>query len=80
MGERVNPCQCRPSTACFSEAFSFTSPRRLGTSVPDNSQIGVSLHNSLRNFIVTGPPRAPYGLVAKLRKICAPNGSDQSKV
>ena len=48
--------------------------------LPDNSQIGVSLHNGPRNFIVTGPPRALYGLVANLHKICAPNGSDQSKV
>jgi malonyl CoA-acyl carrier protein transacylase len=39
-------------------------------------------HHSIqpRNFIVTGPPRALYGLVANLHKILAPNGSDQSKV
>jgi fatty acid synthase subunit beta len=48
--------------------------------LPDNSQIGVSLHNGPCNFIITGPPRALYGLVADLRKIRAPNGSDQSKV
>lgn len=48
--------------------------------LPDNSQIGVSLHNGPRNFIITGPPRALYGLVANLRKIRAPSGSDQSKV
>jgi fatty acid synthase subunit beta len=48
--------------------------------LPDNSQIGVSLHNGLRNFIVTGLPRALYGLVANLREIRVPNGSDQSKV
>jgi malonyl CoA-acyl carrier protein transacylase len=48
--------------------------------LPDNSKVGVSLHNGPRNFIVTGPPRALYGLVASLRKIRAPNGSDQSKV
>jgi hypothetical protein len=48
--------------------------------LPDNSQISVSLHNGPRNFIVTGPPRALYGLVANLRKIRAPNSSDQSKV
>jgi fatty acid synthase subunit alpha len=48
--------------------------------LPDNSQISVSLHYGPRNFIVTGQPRALYGLVANLRKIRAPNGSDQSKV
>jgi len=48
--------------------------------LPDNSQISVSLHNGPRNFIITGPSRALYGLVANLRKIRAPNGSDQSKV
>jgi fatty acid synthase subunit alpha len=48
--------------------------------LPDNSQIGVSLHNGPRNFIITGPPRALYGLVANLRKIRAANGSDQSTV
>ena len=53
---------------------------KTNTYLPDNSQIGVSLHNGPRNFIVTGPPRALYGLVANLRKIRAPNGSDQSKV
>jgi fatty acid synthase subunit alpha, fungi type len=46
----------------------------------DNSQISISDRNGPRNFIVTGPPRAFYGLVADLRKIRAPNGSDRSKV
>jgi fatty acid synthase subunit alpha, fungi type len=48
--------------------------------LPDNSQINVSLHNGPRSFIVTGPPRSLYGLVTNLRKVRAPNGSDQSKV
>ena len=48
--------------------------------LPENSQLGVSLHNGPRTFIVTGPPRALYGLVTNLRKIRAPNGVDQSKV
>jgi fatty acid synthase subunit alpha len=47
---------------------------------PDDSQFGVLLHNGPRNFIVTGPLRTLYGLVANLHKICAPTGSDQSKV
>jgi fatty acid synthase subunit alpha, fungi type len=37
--------------------------------LPYNSQISISFHNGPRNFIVTGPPRARYGLVANLRKI-----------
>jgi fatty acid synthase subunit beta len=45
----------------------------------DNSQISLSLHNGPSNFIVTGPPRAFYGLVANLYKIRAPNGFDQCK-
>jgi fatty acid synthase subunit alpha, fungi type len=48
--------------------------------LPENSQLSVSLHNGPRTFIVTGPPRALYGLVTNLRKIRAPNGADQSKV
>jgi len=75
MGERVNPRQCCPSTAYSSKTFSKTNKY-----LPDNSQISVSLHNSPRHFIDTGPPRALYGLVANLRKIRTSNGIDQSKV
>ena len=32
--------------------------------LPDNSKIGVSLHNGPRAFVVTGPSRALYGLAA----------------
>lgn len=45
----------------------------------ENSQIGVSLHNGPRAFVVTGPARALYGLVTSLRKVRAPSGLDQSK-
>ncbi|QRW18188.1 fatty acid synthase subunit beta [Rhizoctonia solani] len=48
--------------------------------LPKNSQLGVSLHNGSRAFVVTGPPRALYGLVTALRKVRAPSGLDQSKV
>jgi fatty acid synthase subunit alpha, fungi type len=47
--------------------------------LPENSQIGVSLHNGVKAFVVTGPARALYGLVTSLRKIRAPSGLDQSK-
>lgn len=48
--------------------------------LPPNSQLAVSLYNGPRNFVVTGPPRALYGLVTNLRKVRAPSGQDQSKV
>ena len=48
--------------------------------LPLNSQLSVSLYNGPRNLVVTGPPRALYGLVTNLRKVRAPNGQDQSKV
>lgn len=48
--------------------------------LPPNSHLAVSLYNGPRNFVVTGPPRALYGLATNLRKIRAPNGQDQSKV
>lgn len=48
--------------------------------LPPNSQLAISLYNGPRNFVVTGPPRALYGLVTNLRKIRAPSGQDQSKI
>lgn len=48
--------------------------------LPPNSQLAVSLYNGSRNFVVTGPPRALYGLVTNLRKVRAPSGQDQSKI
>ena len=46
----------------------------------DNSKLCISLHNSNRAFVVTGPSRALRGLVTALRKVRAPSGLDQSKV
>lgn len=48
--------------------------------LPDNSKLCISLHNSIKAFVITGPSRALYGLVTALRKIRAPSGLDQSKV
>ncbi|QRV90063.1 fatty acid synthase subunit beta [Ceratobasidium sp. AG-Ba] len=48
--------------------------------LPKNSQLGVSLYNGSRAFVVTGPPKALYGLVTALRKVRAPSGLDQSKI
>ena len=52
---------------------------KLNKHLPDNSKIGVSLYNGPKTFVVTGPPRALYGLVTNLRKVRAPSGIDQSK-
>ncbi|KZS94178.1 fatty acid synthase [Sistotremastrum niveocremeum HHB9708] len=48
--------------------------------LPANSQLFVSLHNGPKAFVVTGPPKALFGLVTSLRKIRAPSGLDQSKI
>jgi fatty acid synthase subunit alpha, fungi type len=44
------------------------------------SQLGVSLHNGPKAFVVTGPPKALCVLVSSLRKVRAPSGLEQSKV
>ena len=48
--------------------------------LPSNSQLQVCLHNGLKAFVVTGPPRALYGLVSGLQTVKVPSGLDQSKV
>jgi hypothetical protein len=47
--------------------------------LPANSQLHVSLHNGPKNLVITGPPKALFGLVTSLRKIKAQSGLDQSK-
>jgi fatty acid synthase subunit alpha len=47
--------------------------------LPENSRLGISLHNGSKKFVVTGPPKALYGLVTSLRKVRAPADLDQSK-
>lgn len=48
--------------------------------LPQERHIGISLVNSARNFVVTGPPMSLYGLNLQLRKIKAPTGLDQTRV
>ncbi|KAF8638240.1 hypothetical protein AX17_002262 [Amanita inopinata Kibby_2008] len=48
--------------------------------LPHNAQIGISLHNGPRAFVITGPARSLHGLVTSLRKVRAPTGADQSKI
>lgn len=48
--------------------------------LPKDRHIGISLVNSARNFVVTGPPMSLYGLNLQLRKIKAPTGLDQARI
>ncbi|RCI10427.1 hypothetical protein L249_4274, partial [Ophiocordyceps polyrhachis-furcata BCC 54312] len=48
--------------------------------LPPHRHISVSLVNSPRNLVVTGPPISLYGLNSQLRKVKAPTGLDQTRV
>ena len=48
--------------------------------LPKDRQISISLVNSARNFVVTGPPISLYGLNLRLRKVKAPTGIDQTRI
>ncbi|KAF4614083.1 hypothetical protein D9613_007929 [Agrocybe pediades] len=48
--------------------------------LPETSQLYVSLYNGPKAFVVTGPPKALFGLVTSLRKVKAAAGADQSKI
>ncbi|KAJ5975180.1 hypothetical protein N7481_008887 [Penicillium waksmanii] len=48
--------------------------------LPEDRHIAISLVNSARNFVVTGPPISLYGLNLRLRKVRAPTGLDQNRV
>ncbi|OCL04747.1 beta subunit of fatty acid synthase [Glonium stellatum] len=48
--------------------------------LPADRHIGISLINSARNFVVTGPPISLYGLNLRLRKVKAPTGLDQTRI
>ncbi|OAT14099.1 fatty acid synthase subunit beta [Blastomyces gilchristii SLH14081] len=48
--------------------------------LPQDRHIAISLVNSARNFVVTGPPISLYGLNLRLRKVKAPTGLDQTRV
>ncbi|KAG8974078.1 3-oxoacyl-[acyl-carrier-protein] synthase, partial [Tulasnella sp. 427] len=54
--------------------------KKVNAHLPSNSQLGISLYNGPKIFVVTGPARALYGLVTALRKVKAPAGADQSKI
>lgn len=48
--------------------------------LPAERHIAISLVNSARNFVVTGPPISLYGLNLRLRKVKAPTGLDQNRI
>ena len=48
--------------------------------LPEDRHIAISLTNSARNFVVTGPPMSLYGLNLQLRKVKAPTGLDQTRI
>ena len=48
--------------------------------LPADRHIGISLVNSPRNMVVTGPPMSLYGLNQQLRKVKAPTGLDQNRI
>jgi len=48
--------------------------------LPEDRHIAVSLVNSARNYVVTGPPQSLYGLNVRLRKAKAPTGLDQTRI
>ena len=48
--------------------------------LPKERHVAISLVNSARNYVVTGPPISLYGLNLRLRKIKAPTGLDQTRV
>ncbi|KAF2743156.1 beta subunit of fatty acid synthase [Sporormia fimetaria CBS 119925] len=50
------------------------------THLPEDRRVGISLVNSARNFVVTGPPISLYGLNLRLRKVKAPTGLDQTRI
>ncbi|KAI9818700.1 MAG: beta subunit of fatty acid synthetase [Thelocarpon impressellum] len=48
--------------------------------LPEDRHIAISLVNSARNLVVTGPPISLYGLNLRLRKVKAPTGLDQTRI
>ncbi|KAI2635525.1 fatty acid synthase beta subunit dehydratase [Xylaria nigripes] len=48
--------------------------------LPEDRHITISLVNSPRNMVVTGPPISLYGLNLQLRKVKAPTGLDQNRI
>jgi fatty acid synthase subunit beta len=48
--------------------------------LPEDQHISITLINSPRNMVVTGPPMSLYGLNQQLRKVRASTGVDQTRL
>ncbi|KAI9886837.1 MAG: beta subunit of fatty acid synthetase [Watsoniomyces obsoletus] len=48
--------------------------------LPPSRHVAISLINSARNLVVTGPPISLHGLNRRLRKVKAPTGLDQTRI
>ncbi|KAJ1331770.1 fungal fatty acid synthase subunit beta [Microdochium nivale] len=48
--------------------------------LPEDRHIAISLINSPRNMVVTGPPTSLHGLNLQLRKVKSPTGLDQTRI
>ncbi|KAI1081992.1 fatty acid synthase beta subunit [Whalleya microplaca] len=48
--------------------------------LPGDRQIVVALVNGAKNFVVTGPPMALYGLNVQFRRVKAPENVDESRI
>lgn len=48
--------------------------------LPEDRHVCISLLNTARNLVVTGPPLSLYGLNLRLRKVKAPTGLDQTRI
>ena len=53
---------------------------RTNQYLPADRHISISLINSPRNMVVTGPPMSLYGLNLQLRKVKAATGIDQTRI
>ncbi|KAL1865422.1 hypothetical protein VTK73DRAFT_5266 [Phialemonium thermophilum] len=53
---------------------------RTNQYLPEDRHISISLVNSPRNLVVTGPPMSLYGLNLQLRKLKAATGLDQTRI
>ncbi|KAF2280045.1 beta subunit of fatty acid synthase [Westerdykella ornata] len=48
--------------------------------LPEHQRISISLVNSARNFVVTGPPNSLHGLNLRLRKVKADTSLNQARI
>ncbi|KAI2628007.1 fatty acid synthase beta subunit [Hypomontagnella submonticulosa] len=52
----------------------------VNKALPEDRQIVIALVNGAKNFVIAGPPMALYGLNVQLRKVKAPENTEESRV